>query len=131
MGNALKILLRQSEVDEEADGVAVPSPLVPQAPSNSTAGSVVDLLTAAPHSVPYVLRVELFRELLALEKKSNGWSEGVSRRQRSLPVRVNRGQVLEDALVQLLPLGRRIKAPLAVTYIDEHGLQEAGASLRK
>jgi hypothetical protein len=44
---------------------------------------------------------------------------------------VNRGQVLEDALVQLLPLGRRIKAPLAVTYIDEHGLQEAGASLRK
>lgn len=40
---------------------------------------------------------------------------------------VSRWRVLEGALVQLLPLGRRIQAPLAVAYIDELGLQAAGA----
>jgi hypothetical protein len=129
MGNALRILLRQT-ADEATDDLDGPSTSGRTARSGSTAaGSIVDLLTAAPHCVPYTLRVELFRELLALEKKGNGWPEDGGRPLRSQRVCVNRVRILEDSLLQLLPLGARIKSPLSVTYIDEHGLQEAGVCI--
>jgi hypothetical protein len=129
MGNALRILLRQT-ADETPDDLDGPSTSGRTARSGSTAaGSIVDLLTAAPHCVPYTLRVELFRELLALEKRGKGWPEDGGRPLRSQRVCVNRGRVLEDSLQQLLPLGARIKSPLSVTYIDEHGLQEAGVCI--
>ena len=40
---------------------------------------------------------------------------------------VRRSHVLEDALNALLPLGARAKGPLHVSYVDAHGMAEAGA----
>ena len=44
-----------------------------------------------------------------------------------MKVKVKRGRILEDAYAQLAPLGSRIKQPLLVTFVDEHGTHEAGA----
>lgn len=49
------------------------------------------------------------------------------RRRRPAAVAVRRGHEVEDTRRQLLPLGRALRGPVAVTFTDAHGLPEAGA----
>lgn len=61
MGGVLRVLLSRSQT---SDGDNTDT-------TNTTSGmssSIADLLQAAPHCVPYSLRVDLFRELLKLDK---------------------------------------------------------------
>ena len=58
-------------------------------------------------------------------QEGNSWVPGQGR--VGMKVKVKRGSVLQDAYAQLAPLGSRIKQPLMVTFVDEHGSQEAGA----
>lgn len=58
-------------------------------------------------------------------QEGNSWAPGQGR--GGMKVTVNRGSVLQDAYTQLAPLGSRIKQPLMVAFVDEHGAQEAGA----
>ena len=54
-------MLARADDDTDADASAVREAAGP-------AGAVVDLLQTAPHSVPYALRVAMFRQLLSMDK---------------------------------------------------------------
>lgn len=58
-------------------------------------------------------------------QEGNSWAPGQGR--VGMKVTVKRGSVLQDAYTQLAPLGSRIKQPLMVAFVDDHGTQEAGA----
>jgi hypothetical protein len=130
MGTVLRLMLARTLDDEGThdDSTAPRCAPLPFGPANGgPAGSVVELLHVAPHTIPYALRVNLFRDLLAFDKASGGWMGPQAGRPRS--VEVHRGHVLEGAYQKLLPLGSQIKGPLAVTYIDAHGMPEPGVAL--
>lgn len=115
-------MLNQSQDADDGGG----APAQPAARSAATA--VSDLLQLAPHTVPYTLRVQFFRQLLALDRAAAGWAaEQVGARTRPAPIQVHRGNVMKDALEQLPRLGASIKGPIMVAYINEHGLSEPGA----
>lgn len=111
-GLTLCVMLARAEADTAG--------AVKPAESNSPAASVADLLQIAPHSVPYALRVDMFRQLLRMDKQS------IAARRGGRKITVRRDSVLEDAYKQLAPLGASIKEPFMVVFIDEHGTQEAG-----
>lgn len=58
-GAVLRVMLARA--DEDADAATLREAAGP-------AGAVVDLLQTAPHSVPYPLRVDMFRQLLSMDK---------------------------------------------------------------
>lgn len=111
-GLTLCVMLARAAADAAGEGKP--------AEANSPASSVADLLQIAPHSVPYALRVDMFRQLLRMDK------EAIAGRRGGRKVTIRRDCVLEDAYKQLAPLGASIKEPFMVVFIDEHGTQEAG-----
>jgi hypothetical protein len=111
-GMTLCVMLARAAADAEGD--AKPAEV------SGPASAVADLLQIAPHAVPYALRVDMFRQLLRMDK------ERISARRGGRQVTVRRGSVLEDACKQLAPLGAAIKEPFMVVFVDEHGAQEAG-----
>eukprot|EP00892_Ulva_mutabilis_P011877 jgi/Ulvmu1/9061/UM005_0154.1 len=115
-GAVLRVMLARAE-EEDGDASTARE-------ANGPAGAIVELLQTAPHSVPYALRVGMFRQLLTMDKEGNAWVAGQGR--VGMKVKVKRGRELEDAYAQLGPLGSRIKQPLMVTFVDEHGANEAG-----
>lgn len=58
-GAVLRVMLARA--DDDADEAAARD-------AGGPAGAVVDLLQTAPHSVPYALRVDMFRQLLSMDK---------------------------------------------------------------
>lgn len=60
-GAVLRVMLARADDDADADAGAAREAAGP-------AGAVVDLLQTAPHSVPYALRVAMFRQLLSMDK---------------------------------------------------------------
>lgn len=113
-GLTLCVMLARAAADAAGDGKPVEA--------NRRASSVADLLQIAPHSVPYVLRVDMFRRLLRMDKQA------IAGRRGGRKITVRRDSVLEDAFKQLASLGASIKEPFMVVFIDEHGTQEAGVS---
>lgn len=111
-GLTLCVMLARATADEAGDGKP--------AEANGPASAVADLLQIAPHSVPYALRVDMFRQLLRMDKES------ITGGRRARKVTIRRDCVLEDAYKQLAPLGTAIKEPFMVVFFDEHGAQEAG-----
>ena len=111
-GLTLCVMLARATADAAGEGKP--------AETRSPASAVADLLQVAPHSVPYSLRVDMFRQLLRMDK------DAIAGRRGERKVTVRRNQVLEDAYRQLGTLGAAIKEPFMVMFIDEHGTQEAG-----
>lgn len=58
-GAVLRVMLARA--DDDADEASARD-------AGGPAGAVVDLLQTAPHSVPYALRVDMFRQLLSMDK---------------------------------------------------------------
>ncbi|KAK9832830.1 hypothetical protein WJX81_005036 [Elliptochloris bilobata] len=85
------------------------------------------LLSEAPQCVPFGLRVEVFRALVAAERARGRWgappADGGA---PPLQVTLRRNALLEDAYAALRDVGGSIRGRLVVTFVNEAGLEEAG-----
>ncbi|PRW44359.1 E3 ubiquitin- ligase UPL7 [Chlorella sorokiniana] len=96
----------------------------------SRPAAVAAILTAAPQCVPFEERVAVFRALIDTDKERCGYSLApVDGGARPLPLTIRRGYVLEDAAAQLGRMGSAVKSRLAITFINQQGLQEAGIDM--
>jgi ubiquitin-protein ligase E3 C len=71
-------------------------------------------------------RLKLFEMLVNFERREiQGVNEEGTLRP-GLGVRIQRGRILEDGLITMNKLGRRMKERLMIQYVNEQGLNEAG-----
>jgi ubiquitin-protein ligase E3 C len=77
-----------------------------------------------PFVVPFETRVNVFREFVARDKSnlgfSNEWMNPLAR------VTIRRASVFEDGFAHLNALGPGLKRKVAITFVNEQGLVEAG-----
>jgi ubiquitin-protein ligase E3 C len=78
----------------------------------------IAILKNIPFVVPFEERVKTFRIFLIDDR--DGW------RPPSHHAQVKRGQVFEDGYAQLNALGSKLRERIAITFIDAHGMPEAG-----
>ncbi|KAI7846263.1 hypothetical protein COHA_000243 [Chlorella ohadii] len=96
----------------------------------SRPAAVAAILTAAPQCVPFEERVSVFRALIDADKERCGYHLApVDGGARPMPLTIRRGYVLEDAAAQLGRMGCAVKSRLAITFINQQGLQEAGIDM--
>ena len=97
------------------------------------------ILTSIPQALPFDRRVKLFHSLLANDKAitqddasemhqamlmmMRGEEGGMPGRER---VAIHRDRIYEDSMRQLNSLGPKLKRKVQVTFINQHGAQEAG-----
>ncbi|KAJ1659725.1 ubiquitin-protein ligase (E3) [Dispira simplex] len=81
-----------------------------------------NVLTQLPFVVPFEHRVKIFREMIRLDQYQNNIAT-------SLPayrVEIHRTRVFEDGFERLNPLGPGLKQRVAISFVDQYGLTEAG-----
>ncbi|KAJ3034415.1 hypothetical protein HDV00_005035 [Rhizophlyctis rosea] len=82
------------------------------------------ILNNIPFVIPFDVRVEIFREWIGQDRVRNGldtqWIAPAAR------VEIRRHKVFEDGYAQLNGLGSGLKKRVAITFISEQGLMEAG-----
>ncbi|RYR53048.1 hypothetical protein Ahy_A06g027912 isoform C [Arachis hypogaea] len=89
-----------------------------------SAGSVIII---TPHVFPFEERVEMFRELIKMDKASRKMAGEISEPgSRAIEIVVCRGHIVEDGFRQLNSLGSRLKSSIHVSFVSECGLPEAG-----
>ncbi|QRW00494.1 HECT-domain (ubiquitin-transferase) [Ceratobasidium sp. AG-Ba] len=87
------------------------------------------ILTHIPFSIPFDVRVQVFRQFVQKD-----WKDVVQRFRHSDPVSfrgrqravVRRGHVAEDGFKTLSGLREEMKLPVSITFIDQWGNEEAG-----
>ena len=98
------------------------------------------VLTAAPQAMPFNRRVNMFNSLIEADKARTQDESGVMRQilqamqdgeeEPEIPGRENvtirRHELYSDSKRRLNRLGKRLKKRVQVTFINEHGMQEAG-----
>lgn len=82
------------------------------------------LLNNIPFVIPFEQRVEIFRMFVNNDKKRNNVDEFYSRPKAAATVR--RDHMFEDGFDQLGSLGVELKSKVAISFVDEFGLEEAG-----
>jgi ubiquitin-protein ligase E3 C len=94
------------------------------------------LLTCIPQALPFDRRVKLFHALVKADKADT--QNEVAAFQRAIldgdltalrgseRVEIRRDQLYDDSIGALNPLGRRLRGKVQVTFINQHGAQEAG-----
>ncbi|KAG2200529.1 hypothetical protein INT47_012315 [Mucor saturninus] len=82
------------------------------------------LLNNIPFVIPFEQRVEIFRMFVQNDKKRNKVDEFYSRPKAAATVR--RDHMLEDGFHSLNALGVELKNKVAISFVDEFGLEEAG-----
>ncbi|XP_042388192.1 E3 ubiquitin-protein ligase UPL7-like isoform X1 [Zingiber officinale] len=98
-----------------------------QAVDVSTIPAVSSILTTVPHLYPFEERVQMFRELIKLDKVSRRMTGEVSEPgSSSIGIVVRRDHIIEDGYKQLNFLGPKLKSCINVSFISESGLPEAG-----
>ncbi|WFD34053.1 HECT-type E3 ubiquitin transferase [Malassezia cuniculi] len=98
---------------------------IDNAPRSRASSASLNVLDNIPFVVPFDVRVEIFRQYV---------SKDIARRGANTPyaplfahsATVRRNSVASDGMVQLGPLGARLKEPVKITFIDEFGQEEAG-----
>ncbi|KNC97962.1 uncharacterized protein SPPG_06951 [Spizellomyces punctatus DAOM BR117] len=84
----------------------------------------LDILHSIPFVIPFEVRVGIFREWVRLDRLGNGlddqWLNPAAR------VTIRRQYVFKDGYTHLNALGSRLKNRVAITFISEQGLVEAG-----
>ncbi|KAJ3352922.1 hypothetical protein GGF32_003257 [Allomyces javanicus] len=83
------------------------------------------LLRDLPFLFPFEDRVRLFREYVARDRMAMGIAEGVYVPPEHRIV-VRRDHVVEDGFAKIHPLGSRLKGRLAISFLSELGMEEAG-----
>ncbi|KAH0457572.1 hypothetical protein IEQ34_012887 [Dendrobium chrysotoxum] len=93
----------------------------------STIPSMSFVLTTVPHVFPFEERVQMFRELVKMDKVVRRAAGEVSASGlSSVEIVVRRDHIVEDGFRQLNSLGPRLKSGISVSFISECGLPEAG-----
>ncbi|PKU78379.1 E3 ubiquitin-protein ligase UPL7 [Dendrobium catenatum] len=89
--------------------------------------SMSSVLTTVPHVFPFEERVQMFRELVKMDKVVRRAAGEVSASGlSSVEIVVRRDHIVEDGFRQLNSLGPRLKSGISVSFISECGLPEAG-----
>ncbi|KAI8394277.1 uncharacterized protein BYT42DRAFT_487189 [Radiomyces spectabilis] len=81
------------------------------------------LLNNIPFVIPFEDRVKIFRMFVENDRRRNGIDD---LRRISLDREIRRHHVFEDGFASLYGLGSELKRKIAITFVDEFGLQEAG-----
>lgn len=91
------------------------------------------ILTHIPFSIPFDVRVQVFRQYVANDWKDvaqrvrNGEMDILSHRGRSRTnAVVRRGRVAEDGFKALSGMRKDMKLPISITFMDQWGHEEAG-----
>ncbi|KAI9334179.1 hypothetical protein BD770DRAFT_402519 [Pilaira anomala] len=82
------------------------------------------LLNNIPFVIPFEQRVEIFRMFVQNDKKRNNIEEYYNRPKAAATVR--RDHMFEDGFASLSTLGVELKNKVAISFVDEFGLEEAG-----
>ncbi|PWN54082.1 HECT-domain-containing protein [Violaceomyces palustris] len=82
------------------------------------------VLNNIPFVIPFEVRVEIFRQFVAIDMKRNNVRRSHYRGLRN--VKVRRGLVAEDGFMQLNGLGPKLKERIEIIFIDQFGQPEAG-----
>eukprot|EP00956_Cyclotella_meneghiniana_P021989 scaffold40821_cov51-Cyclotella_meneghiniana.AAC.4 len=95
------------------------------------------VLTCIPQALPFSRRVDLFQNLLESDK-SKTQDETAAFRQMMMnlddgdtysgreKVTIHRDNLYLDSKNNLMPLGKKLRKKLQVTFINQHGIEEAG-----
>ena len=96
------------------------------------------ILTCIPQALPFSRRVDLFQNLLESDKAKTqdesaafrqmmmNWdSDGESYSGRE-KVTIRRDSLYTDSMISIMPLGKRLRKKLQVTFVNQHGIEEAG-----
>ncbi|MFS8004300.1 putative HECT domain-containing protein [Helianthus anomalus] len=97
-------------------------------PDDSLAiSSMHSVITTTPHVFPFEERVQMFRELISMDKASRRMAgEIVGPGPQAVEVVIRRSHIVEDGFQQLNSLGSRLKSSIHVSFVSETGLPEAG-----
>lgn len=91
------------------------------------APAIGNALTVIPHVFPFEERVQIFREFVKSDKMSRKMAgEVVGPGPGSIEIAIRRDHLVEDGFTQLNPLGAKLKSGINVSFVNEHGLPEAG-----
>ncbi|XP_024985586.1 E3 ubiquitin-protein ligase UPL7 isoform X2 [Cynara cardunculus var. scolymus] len=89
--------------------------------------SMHSVITTTPHIFPFEERVQMFRELISMDKVSRRMAgEMIGPGPQAVEVVIRRSHIVEDGFQQLNPLGSRLKSSIHVSFVSECGLPEAG-----
>lgn len=89
--------------------------------------SMHSVITTTPHVFPFEERVQMFRELISMDKVSRRMAgEMIGPGPQAVEVVIRRSHIVEDGFQQLNPLGPRLKSSIHVSFVSECGLPEAG-----
>lgn len=78
----------------------------------------------ASQVVPFAQRVALFHRMLAADKLQTQGE--INWHANAVGVRIRRDHLFEDSYALLNVLGVRLKSRVQITFISEHGIEEAG-----
>ena len=96
------------------------------------------ILTYIPQALPFSRRVDLFQNLLesdkakaqdesaALRQMMMNWDsdgDGYTGREK---VTIRRDSLYTDSMNSIMPLGKKLRKKLQVTFVNQHGIEEAG-----
>lgn len=81
----------------------------------------IEILKKMPFVIDFHERIKIFRAMVSSdqEREDDFWNRGYK-------ATIRRNFVFEDGFAQLNRLGSRLKNRVAITFIDEFGLEEAG-----
>uniref|UniRef100_A0A2P2L6X6 HECT-type E3 ubiquitin transferase n=1 Tax=Rhizophora mucronata TaxID=61149 RepID=A0A2P2L6X6_RHIMU len=101
--------------------------MLASAKSDETVPSIGSVITATPHVYPFEERVQMFRELINMDKVSRKMAgEVTGPGSRAFEIVVRRSHIVEDGFRQLNSLGSKLKGSIHVSFVSECGLPEAG-----
>ncbi|CAG8446325.1 9918_t:CDS:10 [Funneliformis caledonium] len=83
------------------------------------------ILYNIPFVIPFEERVKIFREFVQNDRERNINRADLFMQPRAR-VSIRRNSVFEDGFSNLNALGSGLKSPIAIQFIDEFGMQEAG-----
>ncbi|KAF9109506.1 hypothetical protein BGX27_007547 [Mortierella sp. AM989] len=82
------------------------------------------------NNIPFVIRFEdrvsIFREFVESDRHRTDGGSLSFQPHATGQARIRRGYVFEDGYEQLYNLGSRLKGRIAISFIDQYGIQEAG-----
>lgn len=82
------------------------------------------ILNNIPFSIPFNVRVQIFRQFIANDMHVLGLDDWYGRPKHRATIR--RQSVAQDGFDQLGSLGPALKQRVAITFVDEWGNEEAG-----
>lgn len=93
----------------------------------SQAPAIGYVLTMTPHVIPFEERVQIFREFVKSDKMARKMAgEIIGPGPGSIEIAIRRDHLIEDGFAQLNSLGPKLKSGINVSFVNEHGLAEAG-----